>query len=80
LSPKDTIIELNGNLATSLLLNEILYSGKPGNKLEITIGRRTGRYNLEITPEPKQQRTFNITRLSQPDPYQAKILNNWLKN
>jgi len=80
LSPKDTIIELNGNLATSLLLNEILDSGKPGNKLEITIGRRTGRYNLEITPEPKQQRTFNITRLSQPDPYQAKILNNWLKN
>jgi predicted metalloprotease with PDZ domain len=80
LSPRDTIIELNGKEATSQLLNEILDTGKPGNKVVITVGRRTGRHNLDIIPESRQQRTFNITRLSQPEPYQVKILNNWLKN
>ena len=80
LSPRDTLIELNSKKATPQVLNEILDSGKPGNKMTITVGRRTGRHNLEIIPESKKQRTFDITRLSQPDPYQAKILNNWLNN
>jgi predicted metalloprotease with PDZ domain len=80
LSPRDTIIELNSKTATAQLLDEILDSGKPGVKTEITIGRRTGRYNIVVIPESKQQRTFNITRLSQPDPFQVKILNNWLNN
>src|SRR4030042_2248109 len=73
LSPRDTIIELNDTKASSLLLDEICNSVKPGDEIQITVGRRTGRCNLEVIPESKQQRTFDITRLSQPDPYQAEI-------
>jgi predicted metalloprotease with PDZ domain len=80
LSPGDTIHEINDKQATSVLLYEILASGKPGHKLEITVGRRTGRHNVEIIPVSKKQKTFDITRSSQPDPYQARILNSWLKN
>jgi predicted metalloprotease with PDZ domain len=80
LSPRDTIIELNGKKASSPVLDEILSSGKPGNGILITVGRRTGRYSLEVIPGTNQQRTFNISRLSQPDPYQSELLNNWLKN
>jgi predicted metalloprotease with PDZ domain len=80
LSPRDTIIELNDTKASSLLLDEICNSGKPGDKIQITIGRRTGRYSLEVIPGINQQRTFKISRLSQPDPSQSELLNNWLKN
>jgi predicted metalloprotease with PDZ domain len=80
LSPGDTIIELNGKKASSSVLDEILSSAKPGDGILITVGRRTGRYSLEVIPGINQQRTFNISMLSQPDPYQSELLNNWLKN
>jgi predicted metalloprotease with PDZ domain len=80
LSPRDTILELNGRQASPGLLKEVIVSGSPGNEVIIRVGRRTGRYNLSIIPTPNKLKTFAITPLSQPDPLQAKILYNWFKN
>jgi predicted metalloprotease with PDZ domain len=80
LSPRDTIIEINGKHASSSVLNEIIGSGQPGNEVLVMIGRRTWRCSFEVLSEPAVKRTFAIIPLSQPDPLQKKILTDWLLN
>jgi len=80
LSPRDTILELNGKKASQVLLDEIIKSTNPGNEVQVSIGRRTGRYYFSIIPSPNKLKTFSITSLSQPDTFQVKIFNDWLTN
>jgi predicted metalloprotease with PDZ domain len=80
LSPRDTMVELNGIGATYALLNEILDSGQPGDKLNILVGRRTGRKLYEAVLDKRALKSYNIVPLDNPDPYQLTILNGWLEN
>jgi predicted metalloprotease with PDZ domain len=80
LSPGDNIIELNGAAATSGLLRKIMDSGKPGDKLNILVSRRTGEKMIEAVLDRKIQKSFKITVLPDPDSIQLTILNDWLKN
>ena len=80
LSPRDTIIELNNTGATNALLDEILASGNPGDKLNILVGRRAGRKLYEVALGKKTLKSFNITPLIDTGQDQLTILNGWLKN
>jgi hypothetical protein len=66
--------------ASSDALKGSIASGKPGNEVILTVGRRTGRFDFRIIAGTNKQKSWAITPLSQPDPLQAKILNNWLTN
>ena len=79
LSPNDIIKEINGEKATAELLNNILSSGNPGDKISITISHRDITNNVEVMLGRKTIKSFEIKLLPNPSPEQIAILNNWLE-
>jgi predicted metalloprotease with PDZ domain len=79
LSPHDIIIEINGEKASGELLNNILSTGNPGDKITITVTHRDITNNIEVALSKKTVRSFDIKPLADPTPEQSAILAGWLK-
>jgi len=79
LSPQDVINDINGEKPTPELLNRISESGKPGDKLSITVTHRGITNKTDIVLEKKIIRTFEIKPLPDMTPEQKAILDKWLK-
>lgn len=79
LSPHDIIKEINGEKASAELLNNILSTGNPGDKITITVTHRDITNNIEVVPGKKTVKSFDIKPLPDPTPEQAAILAGWLK-
>jgi predicted metalloprotease with PDZ domain len=79
LSPQDMIREINGEKASNDLLNKALNTGKPGDKIKVTVSHRDIVNNVEVSLGKKTTRSFEIKLLSNPTPEQTAILDKWLK-
>jgi predicted metalloprotease with PDZ domain len=79
LSAQDEILALDGIRATSSILDRILDSKKPGDKLRILISRRNQTREVEVALGKKTERSFKISLMSNPTPLQSLILEDWLK-
>jgi predicted metalloprotease with PDZ domain len=79
LSAQDEILALDGIQATSTILDQILDSKKPGDKLRILISRRNKARQVEVVLRKKTERSFKISLMSNPTPLQSMILEDWLK-
>lgn len=79
LSPQDIIKEINGEKASAELLNEILNTGEPGDKITVTVTHRNTTNNVEVPLSKKTVKSFEIKPLPDPSPEQTAILNSWLK-
>ena len=79
LSAQDIIKDINGEKASIELLNKISESGKPGDKITMTVTHRSITNTVEIVPEKKITRTFEIRINPDITPDQKEILNKWLK-
>jgi len=80
LSEEDEIIALDDRRVNSEKMDEILNSKKPGDKVRVLISRRDMIYEVEVVLGNKTERTFNIKPISNPNPLQSEILNDWLKD
>jgi predicted metalloprotease with PDZ domain len=80
LSARDEILTVDGKMATSRTLQDILDSKQPGDRLQIAVSRRGQKRELEVTLTTKKERSFRITPIADPDPLQKKILDDWLRN
>jgi len=79
LSVQDEIVALNNIRVTSRSVNEILSSGKAGDRLKVLFSRRGSIRETEIVLGKKTERSFRMKPLSNPSPLQAAILKDWLK-
>jgi predicted metalloprotease with PDZ domain len=79
LSAQDVIKEINGEKASDELLNNVLSTGKPGDKISFIITHRGITNNVEIVTGRKLTRSFKIKPHVSASPEQADLLNKWLK-
>ena len=79
LSVQDEIIALDGVRVTSMTLSELLNSRKPGDKVRVLVSRRNVIREIEVVMGKRTERSFRIKPLANPDPVQAAILQDWLK-
>ena len=79
LSARDEILMVDGRKASSKSIEAILFSKKPGDKLEILVSRRGRNREVDIILKPRKERSFLIKPLPNPDPAQSRILEDWLK-
>ena len=79
LSAQDIIKEINGEPASSEILNSILNTGKPGDKISFTVSHRDITNNLEVVPGKKAVKSFEIKPQPDPTPEQKAILDKWLQ-
>jgi predicted metalloprotease with PDZ domain len=79
LSPQDIITEIDGEKATSVLLNRILGEKKAGDKISLTVTHRDITNKVEVPLSLKQRRSFEIRPMAQPSAEQAALLKSWLK-
>ncbi|MFH0843423.1 MAG: PDZ domain-containing protein [Bacteroidota bacterium] len=79
LSAQDIINEVNGEKASPELLSKITESGRPGDKVSITVTHRSITNKVEVTLEKKIIRTFEIRLAPEITTAQKEILDRWLK-
>lgn len=79
LSAQDIIKEINGLKASLKTWNELVSSGKPGEKIIIQVAHRDKMNNVEIILEEKTIRSFEIKPLKSVTSEQADLLDKWLK-
>jgi predicted metalloprotease with PDZ domain len=79
LSAQDEVIALDGVRVTSRTFAELLNSKKPGDKVRVLISRRNTVREVEVVLGKRIERGFQIKPLSNPNPLQSSILNDWLK-
>jgi len=79
LSAQDEVIALDGVRVTSRTFAELLNSKKPGDKVRVLLSRRNTVREVEVVLGKKIERSFQIKPLSNPNPLQSSILNDWLK-
>ena len=79
LSPQDIVKQINGEKASSGLLNDILNTKKPGDKISLTITHREMTNNVEVVLGKKMVRSFEIKLQPNPSANQTAILDKWLK-
>ncbi len=80
LSAQDEILALDGIRATARTLDRVLDSKKPGDKIRVLIARRGMLQEKEVVLVEKTERSFRIRPMSDPNPLQTLILEDWLKD
>jgi predicted metalloprotease with PDZ domain len=80
LSAQDEILVLDGIRATARTLERSLNAKKPGDKIRVLIARRGVIQEKEVVLEEKKERSFHIRPMSDPNPLQTSILEDWLKD
>jgi predicted metalloprotease with PDZ domain len=79
LSAQDEVVALDGVRVGSRTFAELLNSKKPGDKVRVLLSRRNTVREVEVVLGKKIERSFQIKPLSNPNPLQLSILNDWLK-
>jgi len=80
LSAQDEILALDGVRASARTLARFLDAKKPGDKIRVLIERRGMIQEKEVVLATKTERSFRIRPMSDPNPLQAAILANWLRD
>ena len=80
LSLQDEIIALDGARVNDQTLREILKQKIPGDKVKVLISRRGQVREFEVVLEKKTERSFAMTPIAKPNPLQAAILKDWLRD
>jgi len=80
LSPQDEIIALDGIRADARMWNGAFASRKAGDKVAVEIARGKKIQTIEVILGTKTERTFRLKPMPNPDPLQAAIFKDWLKN
>lgn len=80
LSAQDEILALDGVRATERTLALALNAKKPGDRIRVLIARRGMIQEKEVVLAKKTERSFRIRPMSDPDPLQAAILADWLRD
>lgn len=80
LSARDEILSVDGKKATGKSLQDALGLKKPGDSLRIVVSRRGQRREIEVVLSKKTERSFQIKPMSDPNPLQLKIFDDWLRN
>jgi predicted metalloprotease with PDZ domain len=79
LSVQDEIIALDGVRANARSIAELTDARKPGDKVRISISRRSALREIEVVLGKKAERSFRIKPMASPSPLQARILQDWLR-
>jgi predicted metalloprotease with PDZ domain len=79
ISAQDIINEINGEKASIELVSKISDSGKPGEKITMSVTHRGMTSTVEIVPEKKIIKTFEIRLNPDITSDQEAILDKWLK-
>ncbi len=79
LSVQDEIVAVDGARVTARTIAQALESRKPGDKAVLLISRRGQVREVDVTLGRKTERSFRIKPMANPDPLQAAILKDWLK-
>jgi predicted metalloprotease with PDZ domain len=80
LCARDEIIALDGIRASSRILERMLDSKKPGDRLRVLVSRRNRILEVEVVLGTKMERSFRIWPMSNPSPLQSAILEDWLRD
>ncbi len=79
LSQQDIIKEINGEKATAALLNELLGTKNPGDKLTLTVAHRDITNTFDVVLGKKLVRSFEIKPMADPTSKQKALLDKWLR-
>lgn len=79
LSPQDVIKEIDGQKASTEVLDQILNAKKAGDKVSLVVTHRDITNALEVTAGIKTRKSFEIKPVANPTPEQSEILAKWLK-
>ncbi len=80
LSPQDEIIAVDGVRAEVRTLNGGFASRKAGDRIAVEIARGKKIQTIEVVLGTKMERTFRLKPMPNPDPLQAAIFKDWLRN
>jgi len=80
LSPQDEIIALDGVRADARMWNGWFAAKKSGDRVAVEIARGKRIQTIEVVLGTKTERTFRLKPMSNPDPLQAAIFKDWLKD
>jgi len=80
LSAQDEILALDGVRATARTLDRVLEAKKQGDKIRVLIARRGQVQEKDVVLGTKTERSFRIRPMSNPNPLQAAILEDWLRD
>ena len=79
LSLQDEVIALDGNRVNAQTLKDALGQKKVGDKVKVLAARRGVIREFEVILGKKMERSFDLKPISNPNPLQAAILKDWLK-
>jgi len=79
LSVDDEIIGLDGTRVSAKTLADKLKAAAPGDKVRLLYARRDQIREVEVVLGPSTEPNFKIQPMPNPDPLQAEILKDWLK-
>jgi predicted metalloprotease with PDZ domain len=73
------LLKINGEKATSNLLDKVIAAARPGDKINLTVVANNQPNNIEIAFDKKKDRPFITATIGDPDPLQKQIFESWLK-
>jgi predicted metalloprotease with PDZ domain len=79
LAAEDRIQELDGVQATTKVLSDRLAAKKPGDKIKVRFARGHEAQDVEVELGKNLKSSYTITPISDPSPFQAAILKDWLR-
>lgn len=79
LRAKDALVEINGQKAGNQQIEPVMTSGQPGDEVELLVWKNGGQKKVAFRLGRKTEASFRISRKSNPDTLQRKILDSWLK-
>jgi predicted metalloprotease with PDZ domain len=80
LSAQDEILAIDGIRTTERILDRFLEAKKPGDKIRVLITRRGMIQEKEVILAAQKERSFRIRPMPDPNPLQAAILADWLRD
>ena len=80
LSARDQILEVDSTRATPKVLNDLLAAKKPGDQIKAHISRDNAPRDVEVVLGKNTKRNFSIQPIVNPNPLQAAILKDWLRD
>ena len=79
LSVLDEVIALDGNRVNAQTLKDILSRKNPGDTVKVLAARNDAIREFEVVLGKKTERSFDMKPILNPNPLQAAIIKDWLK-
>lgn len=80
LSARDQILAVDGSPIRNRKMEDVLKTKKPGDKMKLLVARANEVEEFNVVLGAQKARSFKITQIENPNPLQAAILKDWLKN